>query len=165
MTLKQALIILPALVLLAAGCSNGNTSSYNNNSGNENYPDTTNSSTSSSSLTNTPRTLTLNMKAQNNSKQDGSATLTENGTSTLVTVTINNEPQGASEPDHIHTGACPSPGGVKYPLANVENGISQTLVPASYDQLMAQLPLAINVHKSAKDINTYYSCGDIVNNP
>ena len=64
-------------------------------------------------------------------------------------------------PAHIHPGTCdnltPQP---KYPLENVKNGSSKTVVPASIAQLFAG-NLAVNIHKSNDDLKTYTACVDI----
>ena len=104
--------------------------------------------------------VTVQMQAQNNSGQSGTATLTRvESTNTKVTVQLENPPAGP-QPAHIHTGNCPKPGGVKYPLTNVENGKSETTVAASLDDLLAGA-FAINVHKSPGEASVYVSCGDI----
>lgn len=64
-------------------------------------------------------------------------------------------------PAHIHAGACPTPGAVSYPLAAVTAGRSETTLTVSTKELLAQLPLAINVHKSAAELSVYVACGDL----
>jgi hypothetical protein len=106
-------------------------------------------------------TLKVTMQAQNGSKEDGTATLTQKGKNVLVSIQLNNAPKEA-QPAHIHPGTCaklnPSP---KYPLSNVVNGKSTTMINnVDLDKLMSG-QFAINVHKSTKDLKTYVSCGDI----
>ncbi len=48
----------------------------------------------------------------------------------------------------------------KYPLENVRDGVSKTVVPASIDELFAG-DLAVNIHKSNDDLKTYTACVDI----
>lgn len=99
------------------------------------------------------------LSAQNNSNESGIANLKD--TSGMVTVTLNltGYTPNVSQPAHIHTGDCPGVGAVKYPLNSVLNGKSVTVLGVSLAQLKQQLPLAINVHKSATNIATYTSCG------
>jgi len=104
--------------------------------------------------------ITVTLATQNNSGVSGTATLTSMGAQTQVVVKVTGEPAGASEPDHIHTGTCANLGAVKYPLANVVNGTSTTMVNVSLDTLTAAA-YAINLHQSAANINTYVACGDI----
>ena len=66
-----------------------------------------------------------------------------------------------AEPAHIHVGACPNVGAVVYPLQSVVNGKSETVLNVSWANLKAQLPLAVNVHKSSAEAGTYVACGDI----
>ena len=99
------------------------------------------------------------VSAQNNSNESGIANLKD--TSGMVTVTLNltGYTPNVSQPAHIHMGVCPGVGAVKYPLNSVVNGKSVTVLGVSLMQLKQQLPLAINVHKSANNIATYTSCG------
>lgn len=77
-------------------------------------------------------------------------------------VTIDVEPGDHPDmPAHIHPGTCenltPQP---KFPLENVRDGRSVTVVPATIDELFAG-DLAVNVHKSNDDLATYTACVDI----
>ena len=96
-----------------------------------------------------------------NSKMQGSVTLTPEGDKTEVSIMLTGSVKGESYPAHIHVGACPTPGAIKYPLTNIVDGKSVTLVSASVDEIWKSLPLALNVHKSALDIKTYVACGDL----
>ncbi|MBI5400852.1 MAG: hypothetical protein HZB12_01930 [Candidatus Yonathbacteria bacterium] len=111
-----------------------------------------------------PTTLQTKLSEQNASGQGGQAILVQLGTSTVrVIVNLVGKPPIESQPAHIHLGSCPNPGAVKYPLKNVEKGASVTDIPnLTLAQLISELPLAINVHKSAADLKTYAACGDIV---
>ena len=91
----------------------------------------------------------------------GNVTLTAKGNKTEVKVILDGDAKGESHPAHIHVGACPTPGAVKYPLTSIVDGKSVTLVDVSIDDLWKSLPLAINVHKSAADLKTYIACGDL----
>lgn len=79
---------------------------------------------------------------------------------TQVEVSVN--PAGNPDmPAHVHPGTCanlvPQP---KYPLQNVINGTSTTVVPASLDELLAG-DLAINLHTSNADMGTYTACAEL----
>ncbi len=106
---------------------------------------------------------TVKMGAQNGSGQTGTATIVTKGTGVMVTVTVSNEPKGASEPAHIHLGTCskliPAPW---KPLSNVVKGVSTTTVPGvTVAQLTGKTKYAINVHKSLAMLKVYVSCGGI----
>lgn len=101
------------------------------------------------------------MSAQNDSNQNGKATLTDLNGKTKVVVEIGSGLAGVAQPAHIHIGSCPAPGAVKYPLQNVVNGRSETMLDVALLKLGDELPLAINVHKSASEVSTYVSCGDL----
>jgi hypothetical protein len=107
--------------------------------------------------------VTVQLSAQNNSGENGTAELTDmGGGKTHVVLNIPNAPAGVVQPVHIHEGTCanlnPTP---KYPLTNLTNGKSDTVVDVSLSDLMSQ-SFAINAHKSAQDIATYVSCGNIL---
>lgn len=104
--------------------------------------------------------LTVALGEQNDTGESGVATLKETNGQTTVVLEMQNAPEGASQPAHIHAGACPTPGDVVYPLTNVVNGYSETVLDADLATIKAQMPLAVNVHKSAAEIKAYVSCGD-----
>jgi Cu/Zn superoxide dismutase len=109
-----------------------------------------------------PETVTVNMTEQNGSGQNGTATLTTNGDTTMVMINISGG-SSTPQPAHIHPGTCadldPKP---IYPLTSVVNGTSETTVPASLVELVNGT-FAINVHKSGPEASVYVSCGDIPN--
>lgn len=102
---------------------------------------------------------------QNESGMTGFATLKDKEGQVQVLVALASAPNasggGMPHPAHIHLGACPVPGAVKYPLTNVVNGTSETMVPTTIADLKASLPLAINVHQSAAQLTKYIACGDL----
>lgn len=106
--------------------------------------------------------LKINMGALNGSKQDGTATITNKGGGIEVVVTLNNEPPGASQPSHIHTGTCKNLDPAPWkPLKNVVDGKATSMVPGVTVADLKKAHYAINVHKSATDLKTYVSCGDL----
>ena len=105
-----------------------------------------------------PRTITL--RTLNDSGVTGTVTFSDLGRRTGVDVTV--EPGGNLDmPAHIHPGTCdnltPQP---KFPLENVRNGSSKTVVPAAIDELFAG-DLAVNIHRSNDDLKTYTACVDL----
>ena len=104
--------------------------------------------------------MTVPMKAQNGSAENGSATVRD--TPQGLVVTINIKHAKGPQPVHIHKGMCakldPKP---EQALHNVVIGMSATTVPGLTLAKLRATPHAINVHKSATDIPTYVSCGDI----
>jgi Cu/Zn superoxide dismutase len=103
----------------------------------------------------------VDLKAQNNSGETGTVTLTPQGDKTQVVIKLTGAPAGVAQPAHIHDGSCakldPKP---RVPLQNVTNGTSTTTVAVKLDEIMKQGG-AINVHKSAEDLKTYVACGDL----
>ncbi|KKW20050.1 MAG: Cu-zn Superoxide dismutase [Parcubacteria group bacterium GW2011_GWA2_51_10] len=106
--------------------------------------------------------ITVALNTQNNSGESGTATLTDSGGKTIVTLALSGAPEGTAQPAHIHTGSCANIGGVLYPLVFPVNGVSETTLDVSLDVILSQLPLALNVHKSPDEVNVYVACGDLV---
>ena len=116
--------------------------------------------------------VTVTLKQQNNSNENGMAKLTQGPKGLVVELQTTIAPT-SPQPVHIHRGTCakldPKP---LYPLQNVTAGtdpqgkpigVSVTTLPnVTLDQL-TKGEYAINVHKSLNDIPTYVSCGDIQN--
>ncbi|HEY1429448.1 MAG TPA: hypothetical protein VGF18_07735 [Candidatus Tumulicola sp.] len=102
----------------------------------------------------------VKLAAQNGSGETGTAKITESSKGIVVAINIKGAPATA-QPAHIHTGSCPSPGGVKYPLKDVVNGQSKTTIKGVTIAELTASPMSINVHESAADLQKYVSCGDI----
>ncbi len=105
--------------------------------------------------------MSVTLAAQNDSTQAGTATLTEKDGKTTVSVTLTNPVDDSPQPAHIHSGACPTPGEVVYPLTNLVGGKSETVLDVPLATLKKALPLAINIHKSEAESSVYISCGDL----
>lgn len=101
------------------------------------------------------------LNEQNNSKEYGNATLTEKDGKVVVKVMLNNAPKGVSQPAHLHTGSCIALGGVSYGLTNLVNGVSETTLNVTLEDLKGKLPLALNVHKSTSQSGVYVACGNL----
>lgn len=107
--------------------------------------------------------LQINMGQQNNSGQAGNASVTDVKGGVNVAIHIKSEPKGASEPAHIHKGTCTKLDPVPWkPLKPVVNGQSFTFLSGVTVAEIKKGKYAINVHKSANDLKTYVSCGDLV---
>ena len=136
--MQKAIVLLGVLVFLAAGCGGDDDEGAASGEG----------------------SVTIQLSEQSGSGESGTATLTAEGDKTKVVVDISNGPSTA-QPAHIHEGSCadlnPQP---EYALQNVVNGMSTSTVNASLEDLKDEA-YAINVHKSAADLQTYVSCGDI----
>ena len=107
------------------------------------------------------KVIKLRLNQQNKSGESGTATLTElGGGKVKVALQLSGAPKDAAQPSHIHMGSCAKLGEVKFALNDVLNGASETTISTSFDQIFKSLPLAINVHKSAKESGKYVACGD-----
>lgn len=107
------------------------------------------------------RTLTVNLNELGGSGEKGTAKITETSGKVMVTLDLSGAPQGVSQPAHIHKGACPGVGEILYSLSFPKDGKSETTLNLSLDNFLKDLPLAVNVHKSASEAKVYFSCGDI----
>ncbi len=105
--------------------------------------------------------IMVNLSEQNDSSQSGTATISEENGKAVVTLSLSGGNFTTPQPAHVHIGACPTPGAVKYPLTNVVSGKSSTTLAVDKKTLLSQLPLAINVHKSAAEVTVYTACGDV----
>jgi hypothetical protein len=105
--------------------------------------------------------LTIPLAAQNNSGENGTATLTQDGSKTKVYIEMTGAPAGSVQPAHIHDGTCAKlDKAPKWPLEALKDGKSTTLVPATMAEIMQQ-KTAINIHKSATELKDYVACGEI----
>lgn len=94
--------------------------------------------------------------------QAGVATLEEDNSQVKVNITLGSIPGITNpQPAHIHSGSCPGVGGIVYPLNDVVDGKSETIIPGTIETVKNQMPLAINIHKSAQELNVYTACGEI----
>jgi len=104
--------------------------------------------------------ITIDLAESMGSGQTGSATLTDAGGQTFVSIEIG-DPVSDSQPAHIHEGTCedlnPTPA---FGLQNVTGGVSDSTIEVALEALTSGT-YAINVHMSDADIETYVSCGDI----
>src|SRR3990167_4139805 len=109
----------------------------------------------------TPQVLTVVLSENSDSGESGTATIKEVDGKVVVSVELTGQPEGTIQPMHIHEGSCQSVGDVLYPLTNAVLGKSETTLDVTMEALLAQSPIAINVHKSASQPTIYFSCGDI----
>ena len=108
------------------------------------------------------RTLVVQLEPQNNSGISGTATFTDTAGGAEVVFNLTGTPSGIAQPAHIHLNNCANIGGVKYPLTSPMNGNSVTMLNVGIDQILAELPLSINVHKTSQEASVYVACGNIV---
>src|SRR5688572_23040920 len=104
---------------------------------------------------------TVTLQTLNGSGVTGTVTFGALRDKTAVEIAV--DPGGNLDmPAHIHPGTCanltPQP---KFPLENVRNGSSKTVVPATIDELFAG-GLAVNIHRSNDDLKTYTACVDLL---
>ncbi|KVW93515.1 hypothetical protein [Thiobacillus denitrificans] len=106
--------------------------------------------------------VTVKLEAQNNSGQNGVATLMPEGNKTKVVIEIPNAPTDIAQPAHIHLGSCDKlDKAPKWNLEAVKGGRSVTMVPVPLETILKD-KTAINIHKSAAEAQIYVSCGNII---
>lgn len=113
----------------------------------------------------TPAAITsVLLSEQSDLGQSGTAIFRENAEGNLVVImTLTGGTFADPQPAHIHLGSCPSPGAIKYALANVVGGKSETVIDTTWAALVAAgEKLAINVHKSSAESKVYTACGDLL---
>lgn len=97
----------------------------------------------------------------NNSGESGMATFKEADGKTTVSLEVTGQPTDVTQPAHIHEGSCPNVGEIKFALNSLVNSRSETTIDISLNDLLSQLPLAINVHKSGAELSSYVACGNL----
>lgn len=115
-----------------------------------------------------PRSLRITMFAENNSGQEGFATLTATGRgATRIVVDIAAGAETAAQNAHVHEGRCGEIGAITVTLNKVERDparptrfVSTTNAMVDLDELLRGPPSAINVHNS-RDNALYVSCGQL----
>ena len=103
----------------------------------------------------------VNLQGRNESGVTGTVTIVDLGNS-RSRIDIKVDAAGHLDmPAHVHPGSCanliPQP---KYPLTNVQNGVSTTVVPASYSELTGG-NLTVTLHKSNAEMKITTACGDL----
>ena len=98
---------------------------------------------------------------QNNSGVSGSGRLVEDNGKVIFTLNLIGGSKTTPHPAHVHEGTCEKLGEVKFPLTDVVDGKSETIVDTTADELVKSRPLAVNIHKSKAQINTYVACVDL----
>src|SRR3989344_3334426 len=106
--------------------------------------------------------VTVDLGEENDSGESGTAILEEKEGKATVTNNLPGYPtDGTAQPAHLHVGACPGVGAVKFALTSIVNGTSVTTLDVTLAQLTSELPLALNVHKSAAEAKVYTACGGL----
>lgn len=153
--MKRTLTIACALAAMAGAWAQGSGSG-----GAANAP-TKGPSTKGDSAKAGAGSVTIPLSQQNGSGENGTVTLTPEGDKTRITIKLTGAPAGVAQPAHVHDGACekidPKP---KYPLPNVVDGAANGTVAAKMDSLLDGKH-AVNVHKSAAELQTYVACATL----
>ena len=79
--------------------------------------------------------MTIVLNALNDSGQVGKAVFSDMNGETKVVINISPSTANVLQPSHIHAGACPNPAAVVYPLNDVINGQSETILDVSLGEI------------------------------
>jgi hypothetical protein len=104
--------------------------------------------------------VTVTLGPGRDASQPGTAVLTARGNQTEVVINIAPGAAGVAQPVHIHEGACPGVGAVKFPLTNIVDGKSTTTVDSPLSGLQTG-SFSINAHRSQAEVAVYTACGNI----
>jgi hypothetical protein len=108
-----------------------------------------------------PSTLTIPMHALNGSGENGEAFLVQGDDGVHIRIELQNG-SSVAQPTHIHIGTCGAINKApEYGLDDTVNGKGESVVRGVKLSDLLAGHYAINVHKSAMDLATYSSCGDI----
>lgn len=108
--------------------------------------------------------LELEMNELNDSGIGGTVTLYDTGNDQTIVVFDITE-AGKDHPAHIHMGTCDAlDAEPQYPLNDVKDGTSTTLVDVSLDDLLAE-PHAVDMHLAPDQLGTLIGCADIAGTP
>jgi hypothetical protein len=108
-----------------------------------------------------PTSITVAMHALNGSGENGTATITQGANGLLVSIALENG-LATAQPTHIHIGTCDTiHRAPEYSLRDTVNGQGKSVIAGVTLSELLTHHYAINVHKSALDLDTYASCGDI----
>ena len=115
--------------------------------------------------------LTIAMVQQNNSGQDGTATLTESGDGVRIRVVVKRSTVEGSQTSHVHDGRCDNVGAITAGLQPISDKAEAPELDG--DQIVFENTLTarklsdlrdgnhvINIH-DARDNSLYVSCGEI----
>jgi hypothetical protein len=109
--------------------------------------------------------VTVPLAQVNNSGESGTATLIAQGDQTQVVIALQGAPAEVAQPAHIHKGTCEDLAqDPTFPLTGVKDGKSRTMVAIDLASLLHN-GYAINVHQSARNLQTQVACGTISSSP
>lgn len=107
--------------------------------------------------------MIIAIREENASGESGKAVIVADGGKTRVTLELSGAPRGGvEEPAHLHAGVCGELKEVKYSLEPVKGGRSETVLAVAFRDLLTQWPLAVGVHRSADELQTFVACGELI---
>jgi hypothetical protein len=97
----------------------------------------------------------------NDSGETGAATLVQQPDGSLLVTVLTRNGGPDPQPVHIHKGTCERSGAIAFKLQTAVDGKSETKLKGVKLSDLTSSANVINVHKSAKEMGTYYACGRI----
>jgi hypothetical protein len=105
--------------------------------------------------------IIVSLPGFNFSEQAGRAYLSDESGKTKVAIDISPWTAGTAQPASIRAGTCPSVGAVRYPLNNVVDGKSETLLVPALHFIHGLGDSIIAIGKSAAEPDVIVSCGNL----
>ena len=107
----------------------------------------------------------LELEPMNGSNAAGVAAIAREEGATSVDVELSTSPPSSAEPvslaAHIHEGTCSALGSIAYNLENVVDGLSNTTLSVSFDEVVGTRPRVVVVHAGPTLPSPPIACGEI----
>jgi hypothetical protein len=143
---KKLVLILPLVLLVAAGCTNADDLEQQRRAEEKQQ--------ASESLTNeNSEEVTVQLDAQNNSGVSGTIVFTAEGGKTKATLLTGTFTGSVA----VYSGSCEKLGEVKYPLPAVVAGRVEAMLDVAVVDLLNEAPLAVSLQRGKTNV----ACGDI----
>lgn len=108
------------------------------------------------------KNFSIVLNPQNNSGESGIVLFEKLGDKTLVKINLVGFQSDISQSVHFHKGSCDKPLTVKHKINDVINGKSETVLDVKLEDLLKDLPLVVNVHKSFEEDDIHTACGEVL---
>lgn len=106
--------------------------------------------------------VTFPLRELNDSGVSGTVMLTEQGSATLVAISLDGDAITGDHVAHLHSGTCEDPGDYTFTLNPVDaDGTSETAVNLTIDELTSGNYM-INIHPSEENWDAWMVCGELV---
>lgn len=105
--------------------------------------------------------IIVSLPSLNFSEQAGRAYVSDESGKTKVTIDISPWTAGVVQPASIRAGTCASIGAVRYPLNNVVDGKSETVIAPATHFIHGLGDSVVVIGKSSKEPEVFVACGNL----